>query len=311
MLRFILIAWLSFCGAANAQLAGGLQFPGPGMPAASAAAFVGVGDVVATWAAWGSCARVFTAAQATTSTSLCDLVDTSSRAAVICTLRGSSTGFVDLAGSYCTGGLTPAAKCAAATGGVCAVAKVYDQTGNSRDWTRADGNQPTLTFSAVGGLPGLTCTNAAASQMNSPSFTIAQPYSVSVVAKRTGSTGTITSILGENSGGSINFGYAASVNTANLSSPTALTATASDSAFHAMQGVANSASSELVVDGASTSGNSGTTGITVGVRICRSSAGNSIDGQVMEVGVWSGALNATQYGNINTNQHSAANGYNF
>src|SRR5690348_15562028 len=134
MLRY-LFCLLLLIGQANAQSLPLLGVSGGSIAVASS--YQGPGDVVSGWLAWGSCARVFTTAQASTSTNMCDLVATTGGAAV-CTLRGSSTGFVDLAASYCAG-TTPAAACAAASGGACRVSKVYNQvTGNATgDWTQA------------------------------------------------------------------------------------------------------------------------------------------------------------------------------
>src|SRR5258708_4464076 len=72
--------------------------------------FQGPGNIVSGAIAWQSCARVYNASLASTATSLCDLVDSAAPTVVICTLRGTTSGFVDLAGTYCTGSVTPAAK---------------------------------------------------------------------------------------------------------------------------------------------------------------------------------------------------------
>jgi hypothetical protein len=48
------------------------------------------------------------------------------------------------------------------------------------------------------------------------------------------------------------------------------------------------------------------------LRIGRSEGGQTMGGTITEVGVWASlAFNSTQYGNVNTNQHSATYGYNF
>src|SRR5450631_3562536 len=57
--------------------------------------------------AFWSCSRVVDVAHASTSTSLCDLVDNAAPTVVICTLRGTTSGFVDLT-AYCPGSVTPA-----------------------------------------------------------------------------------------------------------------------------------------------------------------------------------------------------------
>src|SRR6187551_413431 len=47
MIRLALIAWLALCGVANAQLSGGLQFPGPGTAHSAGGGYVGPVDAVA------------------------------------------------------------------------------------------------------------------------------------------------------------------------------------------------------------------------------------------------------------------------
>jgi Putative Ig domain len=276
--------------------------------------YSGPGDVVASAVVWGSCARVYDAALASTSTSLCDLVDSSAPTVVICTLRGTSSGFVDLAGSYCTGGVTPATKCAAATGGVCNISKIYDQSGNSNHWTEATAaNQATLAFSSLNGLPGIKC--AASCVYATPNITQAQPFTLSYVSERTAAFTTLSDVFSI-SGGSIIVGYQNLANTAIINAGGGpLTATASDSAFHAFQSIpnGNGTSSTIVVDGSATAGAAGTTGLSAtALRLMTANgAGASLTGIAMEAGLWSGAFNSTQYGNMNSNQHSATNGYNF
>lgn len=273
-------------------------------------AFQGAGDVVSGAITWGSCARVYTAAQASTATSLCDLKDKTTGTVAICTLRGSSTGFVDLVGTYCTGSTTPAVACAAAAGGSCVVSQVYDQTGHANHFTATPvANMPNLTFSALNGLPGLT--GAGAVLIATGNITQAAPLSFSYVSKRTGSFTSLQDVFSI-AGGAIISGYAASINNATLVDTGTLTATASDSAFHAFQMAVNSTGT-VVVDGAATTGALGTTGLSATVLRLMSANGTgaALTGSVMEAGMWPVEFNATQYGNLNTNQHSAANGYNF
>ena len=88
--------------------------------------YQGPGDVVSGAVTFYSCARVLNASLASTSTNLCDLVSSSAPTVVLCTLRAAATGFADLS-AYCPGALTPAATCAAATGGTCNISKAYNQ----------------------------------------------------------------------------------------------------------------------------------------------------------------------------------------
>lgn len=312
MIRLAVAIFLSLCGVANAQMAGGLQFPGPGTPHSVAAAYQGPGDVVSGATVWGSCARVYTAAQASTSTSLCDLVDSSAPTVTICTLRGSATGFVDLVGTYCTGSVTPATKCAAATGGICNISKVYDQTGTGNHFTNSTAaSQPTLSFSALGGLPGMSGTSGAGTVLSSPTITQAQPFTLSIVYERTGNFTSQQVYLGS-SAGALSVGSDAVSNKSQFTAGVVITQTATDSVFHAVQAVGNGVSGAMNTDGTDlTAQNAGTNTFSALLRFFRSSGAASSTGFVMEGGLWPSAFNATQRGNVNTNQHSAANGYNF
>lgn len=282
------------------------------MDAAPVVGYQGPGDIVSGATALGGCARVYTAALASTSTSLCDLVSSAAPTVVICTLRGSSTGFVDLTGTYCVGTITPATACAAAVGGICNVSKVYDQTGNGNHWTNATAaSQPTLQFSALGGLPGLKYASASGTVLSGSTLTIAQPFSISTVYERTSNFTTTSTILGLSSGSTI-FGSNSSTNSVVFSNGTSLTATASDSAFHALQGTANGASSAIMVDGSDTTGNAGVNSYTGGSsRFGRGSGGFTPDGIIMEAGIWPSAFSAGNRTSLNTNQHSSTSGYNF
>ena len=283
-----------------------------------AATYQGPGDIVSGALIWGSCSRVYNVSLASTSTSLCDLVDTSVGGTAICTLRGSSTGFVDLTGSYCTGSATPAVACAAAAGGACRVSKVYDQIGGTSGWVNAThGQRPVFTFSAQNSLPGLTGTAAANTFLNTSStFTQAQPWTLVAVGKRTANFTTSQSLIG--SSGSLNdcLSYTTSASTAGFTSDGASTITlgsVTDSNFHAVQGVAaTSPNGVLAVDGVETTGNVGTGAFSANTsRIMRCAGGLSLDGVWLEGGLWPVGFDATQRGNINSNIHSSTSGYNF
>lgn len=307
---FLAGLWLPLI--AHAQLnGGGTGFPGPGMPAATAS-YSGPGDVVSGAVLFYSCARAINAAYANGTNSLCDLADSAAPSTVICTLRVLTTGFVDLAGTYCTGGLTPAAKCAAATGGVCTVTRRYNQVspGTNDETNTTASSQPRLTFSALGGLPGITCTNAASSAITTTgTVTQAAPYTLMAVAMRTPSTATEGGIFGEGGGGTVTLEYPATTNTvAYRSVATNNTATASDDSFHAFAAsVPSGSNSTIVVDGSGTTAAPIGAGITTSMRSCRSAnTTQSLNGTIMEDGLWSGAWNSTQYGDQNTNARSSS-----
>jgi hypothetical protein len=86
-----------------------------------------------------------------------------------------------------------------------------------------------------------------------------------------------------------------------MNAGTNLFAGASNSAFHAAQGVANGGSGALFVDGSSATGNTGTNGTGGGAF----GLGNSsLVGQETECGVWPIGFNFIQQSNMNSNQHT-------
>jgi hypothetical protein len=303
-----LIAW---CHLAVAQVP--MTGAGLGSPAAP---FKGPGDIVSGALIWGSCARVYKASLALTSTLLCDLVSSAAPTVVLCTLRGSTSGFVDLS-AYCAGALTPAATCAAAVGGICNVSKVYDQIGGTSGWVNTTAaSQPKLTFSALSSLPGWTCTSAANSLLaTTTTFTQAQPYTFVAVGERTTNTTVLQAMMGFTTSPNALLGFAAAAATAIVTSSTGSNLTQAsvpDSAFHAMQGVANGTTlSVLAVDGVETTGNASTLSPSgVAMRVCRYSSGGSLDGPMMEAGFWPSAVSSGNRTLLNLNMHGTS-GYNF
>jgi hypothetical protein len=303
-------------GAAEKQLLAQMNLltgAGGKFKATVASSYQGPGDVVSGFYVWGSCARAYNAAYANGTNPLCDLVDSAAPTTVICTLRVLTTGFVDLAGSYCNGGTTPSAVCAAATGGACRVSKVYDQSGNGRDFTQATAaNQAGLSFSAINGLPAINCAAVVASFVQTSNQTLAQPFSVVSTWRLTtgGSNGaafgaqSTTTWTGNGTSGSSQDRFSAGTSV-----------DVSSVALNAWRGagsVFNGASSEYNMNGTNSTGlNPGTNGFSAeGMRICRG-GGVSLNGQVTEAGLVASALNSTQTGALITNMRSSTYGYNF
>jgi hypothetical protein len=93
---------------------------------------------------------------------------------------------------------------------------------------------------------------------------------------------------------------------AEIAAPGVLTVAATENAFHAVQGVFNNTASVVTADGTTSTGTSGVSNITaVALRIGRSTGGVTLDGNIAEAGIWPTlAFNATQYGNLTTNQRN-------
>lgn len=131
--------------------------------------------------------------------------------------------------------------------------------------------------------------------------TIAQPWSSSAVAARTGNLAAFTAYLG---GSTSNFlGWPNSTDTAEVASSggSNVTAAASDNATHSIQGVLTGTNSFIVVDGtASGTQSGGVTAFQTAINLGILTGGSNMTGYVMTAGVAAGALSPTQYGQIHT-----------
>lgn len=303
MMRWVLLALALLLTPVSAQIISDDGFFSASTPATP---YQGPGDILAGATPWGSCARVYTAALATTTTSLCDLVAVTGGAAV-CTLRGTTSGTVDLS-AYCPGSLTPSAACAAASGGSCVISKVYDQAGTNHYLAPTLATSPPIVFSALNGLPGISCGNGSTNLQfqTTNAITQAQPNSMSVVVERTSASnaggvyGGLTSLTNESLNGT------ASANTLSMNAGSPVNISATDNAFHRINFVFNSTTSAYQIDAVDTSpvtaGTNGFSALKIG--ICRS-GGGQFAGVIMEGGTWLGiAFNATQRGQLDTQQKS-------
>jgi hypothetical protein len=101
-------------------------------------------------------------------------------------------------------------------------------------------------------------------------------------------------------------------NTALVTAGTALTASgATDNTWYSLQGLFNNASSAINVNGSDATGSANAGAFSaVAFRLCRAGS-TQLNGKIAEAGMWAATSNATDRGNLSTNQHSAANGYNF
>ncbi|GGI24151.1 hypothetical protein GCM10010987_27950 [Bradyrhizobium guangdongense] len=111
-------------------------------------------------------------------------------------------------------------------------------------------------------------------------------------------------------------GFAASANTITFTENGANTITlgsVADSSFHAVQAYGDTGTASLIsVDGVDgTPGNAGTQSFTSNLpRLSRAAGGSSLDGTMMEAGIWPSAFGSTNRGLMNGNIHGT-NGYNF
>jgi len=201
------------------------------------------------------------------------------------------------------------------TSGTCLVKTMYDQSGANAcagstacDVTQATvADQPAFTAAALHSIPCATF-NGAQYLETANSLTLAQPFSYSAVAKRTGADTSINVIFTHHSTLNPFFAFAASTNTFEVTSGTAITATAADGSFHVIEAVQNGSSpaSSLTIDGTTTTGSSGahTYGDDIDLGAAGFSGSNYLNGPFCEGGIWSVAFTSTQITNLTNNQNS-------
>lgn len=274
-----------------------------------APSYQGPGDVVAGLTSFGSVYRAASSSTAT-GTSMADLVASGGTGTVLCTLKTAASGFADLT-AYCPGALTPAATCAAASGGSCVVKQVYDQVGTNH-WSQTTVSaMPAITFSAVNGLPALTCSGSVV--LNTTATFSPTAYSETTVYERTSNI-VVSGAFGFSSNGWIGAGSVA--NSALIAQGTSVNVRAgsvADSAWHGLSATFSTVASSdaLSVDGVDTTGiAAGTTSpSSVPLRFCRAGA-NELNGHVAEGGYWgSYSFTSTDRTNLYNNFHGTS-GYN-
>jgi hypothetical protein len=176
------------------------------------------------------------------------------------------------------------------------VVTLYDQTGNGKDVTQAtDANRPVFALNVIGSRPAMQFLRASSTELRSSGSvaTGSQPWTFSLVARRTGDTNNYGMALSVDPGAStVAMGYTDSVNTGTLYAGSHGTTTVSDAATHSLIGEANGASSDLCVDGASNTVSSGTGAPTGPFAFGTDGYGTLVTANIFEGGVWSGAFSA-------------------
>jgi hypothetical protein len=314
LLFLIALASIAFgvCSPAFAQV-GGLGFPGPGLghQGGGGATFQGPGDIVAgTFFFYGQCPT--TAFSGT----LLDVVDnatgntTGSR--VLCSSGGVISSLVS--GSACTfvtgNACSPlATTCAVA----CSVLSFYDVSGLTNCGNGAAAcimTQSTLADQAIlnnGAKLSYTSTaNTAYANTNYGFNTLNQAFTISAVYKRTTSAGFQTLFEMANGNVQLQTGDNAA-NTGDIVAGSALTYTATDSAYHSVQAVFNNTACNIYVDGVASSTSPGTCGTSTlanfnpfGIGL---GAGGHV-GQFFYIGVWNIGMSSGNASSMSTNDHT-------
>jgi hypothetical protein len=242
-------------------------------------------------------------------TSFCDLVATGTTTPIVCTLRGSATGFVDLT-AYCVGSVTPATACA----GGCSVTKAYDQTGNTNHFTQTTAAQmPALLFggSPSGTLPVMNCASAGTScnmtttnTFTSSGFATANTFTGAGVYIRTGING--GAVISTSN--AYQFLVANTANAAAVANNTIVNSStaANDGSWHATQGLIAPGACALDVNGTDQTGMAcGSVGLTaVALRIFRTGSGNQMAASIAESMFWPLTSTAANRQAVSANAHT-------
>jgi hypothetical protein len=287
-----LIALALISGVAASSF-GGMMLTGVGPPPVAASAFVGPADINGAAVAWWGL-RGYSAAYAAPGTNpAVDLVDQAG--ANLITINIKSNGDLDIASinTWVT----------AHSVTTVLVTKLYDQTGGGnflKNTTLAQ--MPVLKLGSVTGLaanrPAMLFSSSAPTLMiTNATITQAQPLSVSAVGLQT--VGGDNNQFMEDNAVAAGFGWSNGAGL-QISFGSSFGPAAPNNVWYSVQGLANGASSGIFVNGTLTTGNAGASGfgstITVGRHF------GSLDGYILEVGVWAGdksANNAAMYNGTN------------
>lgn len=288
------ISLLFLAAALDAQV----RIPGPG-GATSAASFTGMGDINTSGvqAAWGL--RAYSAAsRGNKLINACDASD------VHC---------VDILSDAITGNMIVPSSNPDCTASTCTIKIWYDISGQVNcsgvcDLTRATiASRATLIINCLGTKPcaqtsGGTGLNPA--QSATAIGTISQPYTISIVAARTGA---FTTQQGMFSPGATFFGgvdFDSTTGTATIYAGSSATATASNTTTHAFQVTFNGASTNFYIDGSANTVSPGTGAAGgSGAVLLMNNTVTTLTGNMFEAAIWSGDQSANNAA-MNMNQHS-------
>jgi len=274
-----------------------------------ASPFTGLGDAVTGATAYWSCSRAYSS------------VTTASKACNIC--DAANTHCVDVYSDAGTG-IVPVPKPDGSTpcdnsGNICTVQTVYNQVspGNYNFGQSTAASRPTLAISSLGSAVQYIKFVGTSSQHmdgNTGPNLSNNPTTYVFYSQRNGSFTTEGTILSNQTGLTTQqTDYKNATNSLSVVNVISNTVTASDSAWHSIQTIANGASpaSFVWVDSTLTTANLSATGTTT--KLCMGSLGNGgttctatgfyVTAIIGEIAIYDGvAFNATQHDNVNANQ---------
>lgn len=278
-----------------------------GTTAGPCTAFTGPGDVQASWFIWGGLRAFSCITAGTKAANVCNAAD--ANCADVNTLANGNFDVTTAQGSPLNCG---------STGGTCTIKTLYDKSGNARDWTQATiANRPTLTFSVIGSLPCMTFVAGTPGTvpgrflLTGTLGATAVPFSFSTVLKITGNDGSNPTILGDVGTGTTKQEvlYNGSTTTFLLqdNNTGGFTATTGAAVFHAINAVSNGASSNIAIDGSTTTGTNGTAGMLTSDALAIGDANalnRDLAGIVCEAGMTNTAISSGTATSLNSNQHT-------
>lgn len=261
---------------------------GFGRRAAAGGAYVGPGDVISSASHWYGL-RAYNAA--TIGNNLIRIARSSD---------STETNVVSLS----TGALDTASISTFIGGGSATVVKFYDQTGTV-DLVPGGGSAIVgLTLSGVASKPQVAVAGNAWYEGSLAGATIAQPHTLSVVARRTGTAASHT-VFGDTDQGLSWANVAQYMTMYAGAGPRWFGPGITEATFHALQAVFNGASSVLSVDGADATINDasspGTNGLSGNMTLF-SFSGSVFVGDFREAGVWPSAFSSGNNSAMASNQ---------
>lgn len=189
--------------------------------------------------------------------------------------------------------------------------KLYDQSGGGNHFINPSySTSPVVTINPSGlATSRAVLTFDGTKFLTNSGFTLSDPLTVSFIGNATARTGFSQRFFSVASGVSYDVGFdngGASDNHWFLFATGVIDATATDTTYHAGQGIFDGASSSFYIDGSSTTGTTDTSLSTSGVCNIGSLTGGAsrfLIGNIGEIGLASGNFSAVK-ANMNTQQHS-------
>jgi hypothetical protein len=160
---------------------------------------------------------------------------------------------------------------------------------------------PPVALSALGSHPVMRFTAASLHALDATlSGSVAQPWTVDTVAKRTGDYTTEQHFFGA-SGCAV--GYKNTADSVFMYAGSAVSATATDNVWHSLTFVGNGASGKFFVDGSSSTVNGGVNGFDANVGLGLAvSVGLAFTGDMVELGVWDTAIGGSEGADLSSNK---------